>query len=68
MSTFTEATRKVELEVRDVLVGRPDLSYRAIGFLFDVSESTILKIAQRHRLSRKAGRKHKPQPLVQKAG
>jgi hypothetical protein len=46
------------------LVSRPDLSYRAVGFLFDVSESTILKIAQRHRLSRKAGRKPKQ---IQKA-
>ena len=59
MSTFKEAIRRIELEVRDIIVTRPDLSYRVIGKLFDVSEDTILKIAKKFNVRRKWGRKTK---------
>ena len=57
MPTFKEAARRIELEVRDLLASRPDLSYRVVGGLFDVSEDTILKIAKKFNIRRRAGRK-----------
>jgi hypothetical protein len=59
MPTFKEAIRRIEVEVRDLVVSRPDLSYRVIGALFDVSEDTILKIAKKFKVRRKWGRKAK---------
>jgi hypothetical protein len=59
MPTFKEAIRRIELEVRDLVVSRPDLSYRVIAGLFDVSEDTILKIAKKFNVRRKWGRKAK---------
>jgi hypothetical protein len=57
MRTFKEAIRKIELELRDLIVSRPDLSYRVIAGLFDVSEDTVLKIARKFNVRRKPGRK-----------
>lgn len=59
MPTFKEAIRRIEVEVRDLVVSRPDLSYRVIGELFDVSEDTILKIAKKFNVRRRWGRKAK---------
>lgn len=59
MPTFKEAIRRIEVEVRDLVVSRPDLSYHVISELFDVSEDTILKIAKKFNVRRKWGRKAK---------
>jgi hypothetical protein len=62
MATFKEVIRKIQLEVRDLIVGRPDLSYKQIGSLFDISEATVVKTAQRFDLPRRpVGRKRKTQ-------
>ena len=65
--TFKEAVRKIELEVRDLIVSRPDLSYKIIGNLFDVSEPVIIRIAKQFGIRRVAGRKRKPATSVPKA-
>ena len=48
-----------EQEIVNVLLERPDLSYEAIGKLFGVSEWPIKQIVQKHRMSRRPGRKTK---------
>jgi hypothetical protein len=48
-----------EQEIVTVLLQRPDLSYEAIGRLFGVSEWPIKQIVQKHRISRRPGRKVK---------
>jgi hypothetical protein len=67
MATFKEAIRRIEVEVRDYIVSRPDLSYPVIGQMFGVSDDTILKIAKKFNLRRKVGRKNKPVTNVPKA-
>ena len=67
MPTFKEAVRKIELEVRDLLVSRPDLSYKIVANLFDVSEQTIFKLAKKFHIRRSAGRKVTPKTSVPKA-
>lgn len=57
MATFKEAIRKIELEIRDLIVTRPDLSYPVIGRLYDISDDTVLEIAKKFNLRRKPGRK-----------
>lgn len=48
-----------EQEIVNLLLERPDLSYEAIGRLFGVSEWPIKQIVQKHRMSRRPGRKAK---------
>ena len=48
-----------EQEIIVVLLQRPDLSYEAVGKLFGVSEWPIKQIVQKHRMSRRPGRKVK---------
>ena len=48
-----------EQEIVTVLLQRPDLSCEAIGELFGVSEWPIKQIVQKHRMSRRRGRKLK---------
>lgn len=48
-----------EQEIITVLLQRPDLSYEAVGKLFGVSEWPIKQIVEKHRMSRRPGRKAK---------
>ena len=57
MPTFKEATRRVELEIRDLIASRPDLSYPVIAMLFDISETTVKVIARKFGIRRTIGRK-----------
>ena len=59
MPTFKEAIRRVELEVRDLIAGRPDLSYPVIAKLFDISETTVKVIARKFGIRRLIGRKRR---------
>jgi len=57
MPTFKEAIRRVEVEIRDLIVSRPDLSYPVIAKLFDISETTVKVIARKLGIGRTIGRK-----------
>jgi len=58
MATIKEAIRKIHSEIRDLIVSRQDLSYKQVGRLFDISETTVVEIVKKFDLPRrKAGRK-----------
>ena len=63
MSTFREAVRRVEIEIRDRVLNRPDLSYKMIGREFDTSEDMVIKICKKFGISRPSGRKSKTQKV-----
>ena len=51
------AHSKFNSEVRDIIVGRPDLPYRDIGKIFGVSYDVVQQVANEFGLKRKAGPK-----------
>jgi hypothetical protein len=51
------AQSKFDLEVRDVIVSRPDLPYRDIGRVFGVSYDVVQRVAKDFGLKRKTGPK-----------
>jgi transposase-like protein len=57
--TLREAIRaaqsKFDLEVRDMIVSRPDLPYRDIGRVFGVSYDVVQRVAKDFGLKRKTG-------------
>jgi hypothetical protein len=59
--TLKEAIRtaqsKFDLEVRDMIVSRPDLPYRDIGRVFGVSYDVVQQVAREFGLVRKTGPK-----------
>lgn len=59
--TLREAIRaaqsKFDLEVRDMIVSRPDLPYRDIGRVFGVSYDVVQRVAKDFGLKRKTGPK-----------
>ena len=59
--TLKEAIRaaqsKFDLEVRDMIVSRPDLPYRDIGRVFGVSYDVVQRVAKDFGLKRKTGPK-----------
>lgn len=61
--TLREAIRaalsKFDLEVRDMIVSRPDLPYRDIGRVFGVSYDVVQRVAKDFTLKRKTGPKPK---------
>jgi len=63
MSTFREAIRRVEIEIRDRVLNRPDLSYKMIGLEFEISEDMVIKICKKFGISRPWGRKCKTQKV-----
>jgi hypothetical protein len=62
-----ETARRVELEIRDLIINRPDLSYPVIARLFDVTMDTILAIVKKFSIQRPRGRKPRPTPLQKQA-
>lgn len=46
------ARRAIRLEIRDVIVGRDDLTYTAIGQLFGISWWTVQQIANEFSVNR----------------
>ena len=64
--TLKEAIRaaqsKFDLEVRDMIVSRPDLPYRDIGRVFGVSYDVVQRVAKDFGLKRKTG--PKPQKVM----
>lgn len=59
--TLKEAIRtaqsKFDLEVRDMIVSRPDLPYRDIGRVFGVGYDVVQRVAKDFGLKRKTGPK-----------
>jgi hypothetical protein len=59
--TLKEAIRaaqsKFDLEVRDMIVSRPDLPYRDIGRVFGASYDVVQRVAKDFALKRKTGPK-----------
>jgi hypothetical protein len=51
------AQSKFDLEVRDMIVSRPDLPYRDIGRVFGVSYDVVQRVAKDFGLKRKTGPK-----------
>jgi hypothetical protein len=58
-----EAARRAELEIRDTIVNRPDLTYPVIARLFDVTMDTILKVVKKFEIKRPRG----PRPRLKAA-
>lgn len=52
-----ETARRIELEIRDLIVSRPDLTYPVIGRLFDVTQETIYQIVKKFGIKRPRGRR-----------
>jgi hypothetical protein len=63
--TLKEAIRaaqsKFDLEVRDMVVSRPDLAYRDIASVFGVSYDVVQRVAKEFGLKRKTGPKMRKQ-------
>jgi hypothetical protein len=57
--TIRAAQAKFDLEVRDMVVSRPDLPYRDIGRVFGVSYDVVQRVAKDFALKRKTGPKPK---------
>jgi transposase-like protein len=57
--TIRAALSKFDLEVRDMIVSRPDLPYRDIGRVFGVSYDVVQRVAKDFGLKRKTGPKPK---------
>jgi len=55
--TIRAAQAKFDLEVRDMIVSRPDLPYRDIGRVFGVSYDVVQRVAKDFALKRKTGPK-----------
>jgi hypothetical protein len=55
--TIRAAQQKFDLEVRDMIVSRPDLPYRDIGRLFGASYDVVQRVAKDFSLKRKTGPK-----------
>jgi hypothetical protein len=55
--TIRAAQSKFDLEVRDMIVSRPDLPYRDIGRVFGVSYDVVQRVAKDFSLKRKTGPK-----------
>jgi len=51
------AQQRFDLEVRDMVVSRPDLPYRDIGRVFGVSCDVVQRVAKDFGLKRKTGPK-----------
>ena len=58
----------VEAQVAEVILSRKDLSYKAIGKMFGISESTVKEIIKRRGVNpqRKTGPKPKRQSAVKR--
>ena len=62
MGTFTdvEATRRrVELEIYDMVIARPDLSYRVIADIFGAYTDRVAQISNKFGVRRQVGRKRR---------
>lgn len=59
--TIRAAQSQFDLEVRDMVVARPDLPYRDIGRVFGVSYDVVQRVAKEFALRRKTGPKPKKQ-------
>lgn len=57
------AQLKFDLEVRDMIVSRPDLPYGDIGRVFGVSYDVVQRVARDFGLKRKTGPKPKRQTV-----
>ncbi len=55
--TIRAAQSKFDLEVRDMVVSRPDLPYRHIGRVFGVSYDVVQRVAKDFGLKRRTGPK-----------
>jgi hypothetical protein len=55
--TIRAAQSKFDLEVRDMIVSRPDLPYRDIGRVFGASYDVVQRVAKDFGLNRKTGPK-----------
>lgn len=55
--TIRAAREKFDLEVRDMIVSRPDLPYRDIGRVFGVGYDVVQRVAKDSGLKRKTGPK-----------
>lgn len=57
-----ETARRCEIEIRDLIVSRPDLSYPVIVRLFDITETTLYQIVKKFGIKRPRGRRRRPTP------
>jgi hypothetical protein len=64
--TIRAAHQKFNLAVRDMIVSRPDLSYRDIGRVFGASYDLVQRVAKDSGLKRKTGPKPGRLKKVQK--
>lgn len=55
--TIKGAQSKFDLEVRDMIVSRPDLPYRDVGRVFGASYDLVQRVAKDFGLKRKPGPK-----------
>ena len=55
--TIKAAQLKFDLQVRDMVIGRPNLPYRDIGRVFGVGYDVVQRVAKDHGLKRKPGPK-----------
>ena len=61
--TIRAARSKFDLEVRGVIISRPDLPYREIGKVFGVGYDVVQQVAKDSGLKRKTGPKAKKQAV-----
>jgi hypothetical protein len=54
-----EAKRRIELEIRDLIINRPDLTYPVIARLFNVTMDTMYGIVKKFGIRRPRGRRHR---------